>query len=161
MKYFIDTEFIEYPCTIDLISIGIVREDGKELYCISNEFDSSEASDWVKNNVLTKLPDARECNLYMSRETIKGMILEFTRKDPNPEFWGYYCDYDWVVFCWLFGSMVDLPKKFPMYCRDLKQLCDSIGNPKLPEQGEGEHNALEDARWIRSSYEYLFHKGLT
>ncbi len=28
MKYWIDTEFIERPCTIDLISAGLVAEDG-------------------------------------------------------------------------------------------------------------------------------------
>jgi len=40
------------------------------------------------------------------------------------EFYAYYADYDWVVFCWLFGKMIDLPKGFPMYCRDLKQMLD-------------------------------------
>lgn len=44
----------------------------------------------------------------------------------QPEFWGYYCDYDWVLFCSLFGTMMDLPKGFPMYCRDVKQLLDEI-----------------------------------
>jgi hypothetical protein len=41
-----------------------------------------------------------------------------------PEFYGYYSDYDWVVFCWLFGNMIDLPSGFPMYCNDLKQTLD-------------------------------------
>lgn len=40
------------------------------------------------------------------------------------EFYAYYADYDWVVFCWLFGKMVKLPKGFPKYCRDLKQTID-------------------------------------
>ena len=30
MKYWMDTEFIERPYTIDLISIGLVAEDGRE-----------------------------------------------------------------------------------------------------------------------------------
>lgn len=34
-------------------------------------------------------------------------------------------DYDWVVLCQLYGTMMDLPKGWPMYCRDVKQLCDS------------------------------------
>lgn len=42
----------------------------------------------------------------------------------KPEFYGYYSDYDWVAFCWLFGKMIDLPKGFPMYCKDLKQMLD-------------------------------------
>ncbi len=39
MKYWIDTEFIERPCTIDLISVGLVAEDGREFYAESNEID--------------------------------------------------------------------------------------------------------------------------
>lgn len=42
----------------------------------------------------------------------------------NPEFYTYYGAYDWVVFCWLFGKMIDLPKGFPMYSKDLKELLD-------------------------------------
>ena len=51
--------------------------------------------------------------------------------------------------------MMDLPKGFPMYCRDLKQLADSKGNPRLPKQESTEHNALEDARWNKQAYEFL------
>ena len=76
----------------------------------------------------------------------------------KPEFWGYYADYDWVVFCWLFGSMMDLPKGWPMYCRDIKQFCDDIGNPRLPEQGKGEHHALSDAKWNKQAYDFLLAK---
>lgn len=41
-----------------------------------------------------------------------------------PEFYAYYADYDWVVFCQLFGTMMQLPKGLPMYCIDLKQELD-------------------------------------
>lgn len=51
--------------------------------------------------------------------------------------------------------MMDLPKSFPMYCKDLKQWCDQLGNPKLPEQAEGEHNALADARHNKLMWEFL------
>ena len=37
----------------------------------------------------------------------------------------YYADYDWVALCQLYGRMLDLPGRWPMFCRDLKQLsCD-------------------------------------
>lgn len=42
----------------------------------------------------------------------------------QPEFYGYYSSYDHVVLCWLFGKMIDLPKGFPMYTIDLKQIFD-------------------------------------
>ena len=44
--------------------------------------------------------------------------------DDKPEFYGYYADYDWVLLSSLFGTMMDLPKSFPMYCIDLKQILD-------------------------------------
>lgn len=43
----------------------------------------------------------------------------------QPTFYGYFADYDWVVFCSLWGTMMNLPKGFPKYCRDLKQMLDN------------------------------------
>jgi uncharacterized protein YjfI (DUF2170 family) len=39
VKYFYDTEFIDNGRIIDLISIGVVAEDGREYYAISTEFN--------------------------------------------------------------------------------------------------------------------------
>ena len=44
-KYFLDTEFIEDGKTIDLISLGIVCEDGRELYLQNSECEFQKASD--------------------------------------------------------------------------------------------------------------------
>ncbi len=73
----------------------------------------------------------------------------------KPEFWAYYADYDWVVLCQLYGTMMDLPTEWPMYCRDVKQLCDDLGNPTLPKQTSTEHNALDDAIWTRAAWGFL------
>ena len=63
-----------------------------------------------------------------SQNDIRTIILTFINRGSkeNPEFWGYYAAYDWVVFCWLFGKMVDLPAKFPFYCKDVKQFLDDV-----------------------------------
>lgn len=150
MKYFYDTEFIEDGETIDLVSIGIIAEDGRTYYAVSNEFDSTKADAWIWNNVIFNL--GTDESLYKSRKQIKEDVIAFIGED-KPEFWAYYADYDHVVLCQLFGRMIDLPKNFPFYTRDIKQLCDSIGNPKLPEQ-ENEHNALDDAKWNKQAYEF-------
>ena len=93
------------------------------------------------------------------------------------EFYAYYADYDWVVFCWLFGRMIDLPEGFPMYCIDLKQIMDEkkkagklvfmskesgwddltvdiTKHTDYPKQ-ENEHNALDDAIWNRKLFKFL------
>ena len=154
MKYFYDTEFIEDGKTIDLISIGIIAEDGRTYYAISNEFDESKASEWVKENVIQQIRDSKYQQKWISKEQIKKDVVEFIGED-KPEFWAYYADYDHVALCQLFGTMMDLPKNFPMYTRDIKQLCDSKGNPRLPEQKTTEHNALEDAKWNKLCYQFL------
>lgn len=102
-----------------------------------------------------------------SKEEIKNGILHFMRRDsfcgscPTPEFYAYYADYDWVVFCWLFGRMIDLPKGMPMYCKDLKQMMDEKGLDNqwkakfVPQIGITLHNALEDAKWNRELYKMI------
>ena len=56
MKYFYDTEFIDDGRTIELISIGVAAEDGREYYAISTEFNPERAGRWVRAHVLPKLP---------------------------------------------------------------------------------------------------------
>jgi hypothetical protein len=151
MKIWFDTEFIEDGKTIDLISIGMVREDGKTLYLENLSADVNRASQWVKDNVLVHLDYVTH---GVAREEIGPKVLAFAGE--KPEFWAYYADYDWVALCQLYGTMMDLPKGWPMYCRDVKQLCDSLGNPPLIKQTEGpEHNALADAIWTRAAWQYL------
>ena len=269
MKYFMDFEFLEgkqdktifgikygeTKPTIDLISIGIVAEDGREYYAISKEFNLREAWDrydkvinkhyplgpeynkvyWIRDNILysiyLELSDRelheqyyynnddwnykefkRLINKYgKTNKQIVEEIKDFvSHKDTNllinnlnfnseiewcfenrmniidkkyphylPKFYGYYSDYDWVVFCWLFGKMIDLPNGFPMFTIDLKQELDrkaiemsNGSNPNLypykfeealkviksvesyPKQ-TNEHNALNDARFNKELYEFL------
>ena len=257
MKYFLDTEFLEgtqkklfgqSKPTIDLISIGIVCEDGREYYSISKDFNLKEAwnrydlkkantSDnhtmndikvyWLRDNVLkpiylellekelgygysrhefytstafkmigsdykqfkylikkygkTNKQIAEEIKYFVANRPIglkkEQWILDYDTKDVH--FYGYYSDYDWVVFCWLFGKMNNLPKGFPMYCIDLKQTLDEkawkiyCNNGTLDAEKDinkrieflktkgaypkqtNEHNALADAKWNFELYKFL------
>lgn len=45
--------------------------------------------------------------------------------------------------------MIDLPEGIPMWSNDLKQEVRRIGNPQMPDQPSGEHNAFVDARRFR------------
>jgi hypothetical protein len=173
LKYFIDTEFIENGITIELISIGIVCDDGREYYALNFDCDFSKASDWVKENVLNQLPELPLPQLYVSETSWKksptykagwrkkGAIADEVKAFINqplvikPEFWTYYGAYDHVVLCQLFGTMMDLPAGFPMYTMDLKQWCKQLGDPELPAQGKGEHSAIQDARWNRDVWHFL------
>lgn len=184
MKYFIDTEFIEgfhKPLFgkkrhfIDLISIGIVAEDGREYYAISKEYNYKDADDWVKENVIIPIYkqeisgdrrnhiDAGHFHKCIpngkSNKQIAEEIFQFCTDDTltiekakyynvvkdNIEFYGYYADYDWVLFCSLFGRMIDLPNGFPMYCKDLKQMLDEKAN--AIDQLEMTRHLFSDKNW--------------
>lgn len=150
MRYFIDTEFNEDGETIKLLSIAIVAEDGRELYCVNDEARKEDCNKWVQTNVWPHLFDGLDMERdYLGRAGIRLRIESFIGADADPEFWGYFADYDWVVFCWLWGAMVQLPKTFPMYCMDLKQEAKRLGvKPKdLVPPSPNAHNALADARW--------------
>lgn len=227
MKYFIDTEFIEgvqvgwfkrTKPTIDLISIGIVAEDNREYYAISNEFNLMEAWTrfdiknnekifWIRDNVLKPIYYAETSKNFdyanfkkflekhgkpnvqiaeeikefckdapitvkqigiseykLGKPTVKENIGETTTiSRGKPKFYGWYSDYDWVVFCWLFGRMRDLPKGFPHYCYDIQQLFDEKKKQikGLIKEQEGyphnsnAHNALSDAIFHKKLYYFL------
>ncbi len=241
MKYFLDTEFLEgtqktflgkTKPTIDLISIGLVCENGDKYYAISKDFNIKEAWNrydlvsmsnkggigdtpiqkkvyWIRENVLKPifedwkaerilLSDRPEFDYINFKYCIKTIgktnkqiadeVQEFVNVNKmrsldvqrsNPEFYGYFCDYDWIVFCWLFGNMNALPSGYPMYCVDLKQEMDRIAEfwrvekekigetysfehclnilkqfKQYPKQ-TNEHNALSDAMWNFELFKFL------
>lgn len=55
----LDTEFTDFV-NIDLISIGLVAENGKEFYGENLDFKKEYSSDWVKENVYPLL-DTENC----------------------------------------------------------------------------------------------------
>lgn len=187
MKYFLDTEFAENGRTIDLISIGVVAEDGRKFYAVSSEFDEAACNHWVIANVLPKLVPHRDRH---TRPRIAAMLDCFVRPHhalepdncrspcrhcfatlslspnsalggcpavPEPEFWAYYADYDWVAVCQLYGRMIDLPKGWPMFCNDVNQWRRQLGLTReaLPPDPEDEHHALADAEWCMRAHAAL------
>lgn len=151
MRFWFDTEFLEDGRTIDLISIGVVSEDGREFYAETLGSDVvARKTEWLTTNVWPHLlgPGA-----WKERNQIARDLIEFMGE--KPEIWAYYADYDWVALCQLHGRMIDLPQGWPMFCRDVKQLADIKGNPKLPKQAAQEHHALADARWTHEAWQFL------
>lgn len=230
--------------TIDLISIGIVSEDGREFYAISKDFNLKEAWNryqintkivvhsregisqyseekqvkeyWIRDNILKpifneliqkekgaaykaltlgisiKVKDEftyknfkRLINKYgKTNKEVAKEVIAFAQGDSiertNPTFYTYYGAYDWVVFCWLFGKMIDLPKGFPMFSKDLKVMLDdkvnsldsvennqrahcyrfetkliAIKEMKSYPTQDNCHNALDDAKWNKNLYNFI------
>ncbi len=182
MRYFYDTEFLEDGRTIELISIGIVAEDGREYYAVNSDMpvDQIRRSDWLVNNVWPHLPlrgyksslqyigdgkhavrttesgalDASSV-LVKPKWVIANEVREFLLAEPGPELWADYAAYDHVALAQLWGPMIRLPKGLPMFTRDLQQKWHDLGQPDLPEQTDGEHDALADAHHLKACFEYL------
>lgn len=156
MRYFLDTEFIDNGKTIDLISIGIVAGDGRTYYAEPQECDLTLASEWVVNNVIPHLTGDKK-----PRKQIADEISEFIIPGDDPQIWAYYGAYDWVVFCQLYGRMLDIPSHIPHFFHDVKSFSYGLGNPKLPSQHGVKHHALGDAFWVKNAYDYLVKSFLT
>lgn len=257
---YLDTEFIEGKQkkrvfgtpygetqeTIDLISIGLCDDTGREYYAVNKNFNVEEA--WYRydekvimpsGDLINHFPEGYKEKIYWLRDNVLKSIFHrdfrvkackewerglrigvetdyhkrttFNLKNfkyylnrfgtekviiaadvfkwvkeagPEPEFFGYYSDYDWVVFCWLFGYMKYLPKGWPMYCKDLKQSLvqrereliefykrntnescemeegflaereDFMSYENYPISPEN-HHALEDVRWTRNLHNFI------
>jgi hypothetical protein len=149
-RYFYDCEFIEDGRTVDLVSIGVVDEFGREFYAVSTEFDDSKAVPWVRRNVLDKLPSPAD-PAWRSRDRIRDDLYEFLiepvkGRDEQIELWAWYAAYDHVALAQLWGAMPALPREIPRFTHELAQRWEDAGRPPLPAGGSGRHDALADAR---------------
>ncbi|MGE3287975.1 MAG: polyadenylate-specific 3'-exoribonuclease AS [Pseudonocardia sp.] len=146
MRFFYDCEFIEDGTTIDLVSIGVVGEDGREFYAVSTEFDPGRAGPWVRANVLPKLPSPAD-TAWRGRERLRAELLSFLTRAPGEvELWAWIAAYDHVALCQLWGPMTALPRPLPRFTRELRQRWEDAGRPPLPQHGADAHDALADAR---------------
>ncbi len=169
MRFFFDTEFVEDGKTIDLISIAIVAEDGREYFAVSTQFNQrrAKAHPFVSEHVLPKLPKRSpsqtdsprirmEAGAWKPRAVIAREIQEFVGNDP--EFWADFAAYDWVALCQLYGTMMDLPKGWPFFCRDVQQFRKMLNVPKFTVDTHREHDALADAKECKARHDVLQQK---
>lgn len=170
IDYFVNTDFTKRNFK------RLLKKYGKTNFSIANEIQEFCTYYTVYHNDIS-LPSDKYHGLDDNYKFLYSKKIE----DISPEFYAYYADYDWVVFCQLFGYMMDLPYNFPMYCQDIKQLMDNIvmnpsglvakkfsnktyllkeglnylkGLSGYPKQ-ENEHNALADAKWNKKLYNFL------
>lgn len=170
-----DCEFLERPGKIDAISIGLVDLDdpSREFYAVYDDFDTrAVAADWwLMKNVMNSIPhdvfltvDFQGAPVVkdiqptgpdvMSRYAI-GEAIQDLADGEEVEFWAWYGCYDHVVLGQTFGRMTNFPPNFPYFTEDIRSLHKRKGNPDLPPQPPGKHNALADARHNVVRFHYL------
>jgi 3' exoribonuclease, RNase T-like len=147
VRFFYDCEFIEDGQTIDLVSIGVVDESGREFYAVSTEFNPELAVEWVRRHVLRRLPSPSDA-AWRTRERIRADLLEFLTASGEPvELWAWMAGYDHVALVQLWGNMRGLPRVIPRFTHELRQRWEDVGAPPLPIPPPDQHDALADARY--------------
>lgn len=166
MRIFVDTEFVEAGKSLELVSLGAISERGDDFYAISRDFNPLRANDWVRQNVLAKLEPPSKIDRVSERviaerfrDWVNGIcgIQSPEIMESPPEFWGYFCDYDYVILSRMFGGMMKWPEGWPQYFNDIRQWMTQLGvsRQQLPADPPNQHNALADAIWIRAAYDIL------
>lgn len=171
MKVFYDCAFVERgrDLPIQLVSIGLIAEDGREFYGINEECLSNVTRHpWLSVNVAPFLPIHFDGNFIyewdhghaehdhvMALDQLAARLQRFLHETPDLELWAYYGAYDHVVMCQLFGSMAELPSGIPMFTHELMQLIEIMQKIDLPPTPENTHHAMADARWVKQAYQRL------
>lgn len=174
MRIYHDWEFLDDGSTIRPISVGMVSADGYELYheFIDAPWGEIYKDQWLVDNVIPGLSENHnvavvtgEGNaIVKSRLGVRIKIVDFLlaamERDngKSPQLWGWYSAYDHLCLAQLFGRMMDLPDWCPMLTMDLKQEFILRGvdqHPNIPRQRTGLHNALEDAKHLRTKHLWL------
>jgi hypothetical protein len=154
MRYFFDTEFFESSAdglaTIQLISIGVVCDDGRQLYLENSAFDWDQPMPdrWLEENVRPHL-FGPEHSSWQTPAEIANSLRAFTADDTAVEWFAWVGAYDWVALMSVIGRLVDRPDNWPIAVHELKQLAAScyLSKAQLPIMEGIAHNALDDARW--------------
>lgn len=191
----LDMEFTQLSFNTELISLGMVTNK-KAFYFENKDWNFStlrnnpKQKDWITKNIVPNLWFADSCEkvyrhqffhnmeAYVIHDTLESML-------PHLKAWlsqfehiiivGDVCNYDWVIFCELFGGATKIPKNIfyipidiatLLYDRGGKHFADEtrldIYNEYVQEAYRfldiAPHNALHDAYIIKYIYDNVLQK---
>lgn len=145
MKIFIDTEF---TCgeTLDLISIGLVAEDGNSFYAERSDFDLALCNDFVRETVLPLLgaPGAMVLSLPALKLAVRDWLDSFKGQSPQ------IC-FDHIIDWSLLWELYDRDAPAWLGTRNIRSKIDVREKKKFfDETGLPAHHAWNDAmcNWV-------------
>ena len=182
MNIFMDSEFCGLQKDTQLISIGLISEDGREFYAEFASINTELLDDWIIENVLmntAKYGEVNETDIVINesdyhfgtKEEIQEELKEWLSQFDEVQLVSDVCHYDMVLFIDIFGSAFDLPENVSPVCYDINQDIASYYEESqkdafnrnrediLEEKGitivGQKHNSLYDARVIQQIYNIL------
>jgi len=178
-KLYFDTEFTGLHQKTSLISIGIISECGKTFYAELYDYDGNYVDDWINDNVISKLHlknkdllikenklddgSFTKTEILTNMKGLKTHLTNWLKQFDEVEIWSDCLAYDWVLFNQIWGSAMEIPKNVYYIPFDICTLFKVAGvDPDISREeyadyksGEDKHNALHDAKVIKSCYEKL------
>ena len=185
MKIFFDTEFTGLHKNTELISIGLIAENGNTFYGEITNYDKTQVDNWIQENVINNLKhnghhiieETKESyEISMNFEDVSFALNKWLKQFDEVEWVSDVCHYDMVLLIDLLtnhGSALDLPYgKINSACHDINQdiaeayhISEILAFDKSREEilkeskieitGE-KHNSLYDAKVIKAIYDCLY-----
>ena len=172
-KIFFDTEFTGLHKNTSLLSMGLVSESEEKLYCELTDYDKSQITPWLKENVIPyakmdmdKVSNKVAGGVFTHVRGDKKYVAEAVKKWLEPfgevEMWSDCLHYDWVLFVDLFGDAFDVPENVYYIPFDLSTMFLLAGvDPDISRSEFAnmpfmkDHHALDDAILIKNCYDKL------
>lgn len=155
MLVFLDTEFTDFVRP-DLISIGLVTEDGREFYAERTDYPKDDCSDFVLETILPLL--GRVSGAGCSRPELTRRVRQWLEALPEPAIIIFDYERDWLLLAeaCLGGDYLKPPAKLG---EQLHLDSSAITHP-IFEQAQSSsytqdwppHHALADARALMAGY---------
>lgn len=147
MRVFVDTEFTDF-IDCDLISIGLVADDGREFYGERCDYDQASCNEFVRAAVISQL--GQHPDRVFTRDTLRtALVVWLDQFAAESERWLCF-DYggDWELLC----DLVDGPPS-GWQALHVGQMIDFKRMERYYSEHRGRHHALVDARAHRYAIE--------
>lgn len=172
---YLDTEFLPAdPSLKGFVSIGLTDDQGVDYYAVNGDFDMKafKKIPFMMDNVWPSLPKqhgdirlhGKWPRLDLNHPSVKrvGQIAEavadyFAATDAEvTRLWAWYGAQDMCRLHSLWANdWQAMPDQIPRWFNELETLRWQAGNPDMPQQPSGLHNALADAKHNRAMHHFL------
>lgn len=149
MLLFLDTEFTDF-IHCELISVGIVTEDGREFYAECSDVDLSLCSDFARAAVLPQL--GREPAVVGTEQHISAALQQWLAQFDQVEVcFDYPTDFEWFYYLVRDPETLILPAWIKG--RNIRGELAAVDIEHYwQENGRQAHHALHDARANRFAF---------
>lgn len=109
------------------IALGMCDELGRGIYAEFIDYDQSQVTDWIQENVMPclwvhdKVKSERDYYHIGTREEIKEIVRDFLSEYDDVQLVSDVGHYDMTLLIDLFGSAFDLPKNVCHACHDINE----------------------------------------